>query len=298
MKIVVLGANGMLGHKMFQTLHKYYPDTVGTLRSEPLGITHSFIQLYPTDTFCIGLDVMEIKDLQNFLNNLRPDYIVNCIGIIKQLPAAKEAIPSIMINSLLPHLLADWTNAWGGRLIHFSTDCIFSGKKGDYSEHDLSDAEDLYGKTKYLGEVQQDNALTLRTSIIGRELSGFHSLLEWFLSQDGNTVGGFVNAIYSGVTTNYLSQLVLKIINEIQFLRGLYHIAATPISKYDLLNKIKQYYHLNVNIEPSYGFQCDRSLNGNAFEESTGLPIIDWDSLLSELVSDTTPYSKWRKNDQ
>jgi len=295
MRIVVLGANGMLGHKMFHTLRAQFPETVGTLRGAPRGITRSFVKQYPTDAFCIGLDAMETKDFRNFLSKLRPDYIVNCIGIIKQLPVAKEAIPSIMINSLLPHQLAEWASAWGGRLIHFSTDCVFNGKKGNYKEDDLSDAEDLYGKSKYLGEVRRDNALILRTSIIGRELEGFHSLLEWFLAQKGRTVEGFVNAIYSGVTTNYLSQLVSRIIDKKPSLAGLYHIASQPISKYDLLNKIKQFYHLGVNIKPNYDFRCNRSMHNKAFLEQTGFAILDWDSLLTELAAEPTPYSFWRQ---
>jgi dTDP-4-dehydrorhamnose reductase len=298
MNIVVLGANGMLGHKMFQVLRAQFSETVGTFRGEPQGMTRSFVKHYPPDAFCIGLDVMKTTDLQSFLNTLQPDYIVNCIGIIKQIPAAKEAIPSIMINSLLPHLLADWVGAWGGRLIHFSTDCVFSGKKGNYREDDLSDAEDLYGRTKYLGEVQRDNALILRTSIIGRELEGFHSLLEWFLTQKGRTVEGFVHAIYTGVTTIYLSQLVVRIINENPGLAGLFHVATDPISKYDLLNKIKQCYRLDVNIEPNYDFRCDRSLHSEAFLERTGWVIPDWDSLLADLAADPTAYSFWRQTCQ
>jgi len=295
MKIVVLGANGMLGHKMFQTLRTQFPETVGTLRGEPRGMTRSFIKQYPADAFCIGLDVMETKDLRNFLNTLRPDYIVNCIGIIKQLPAAKEAIPSIMINSLLPHLLADWASDWGGKLIHFSTDCVFSGEKGNYREDDLSDAEDLYGKTKYLGEARRDNALIIRTSIIGRELEGFSSLLEWVLAQKGKKVGGFVNAIYTGVTTIYLSQLVARIISENPSLAGLFQVATEPISKYDLLRKIKQYYQLDVQIEPNVDFRCDRSMHSEMFLERTGWVVPDWDSLLAELADDQTPYSLWRQ---
>ncbi len=295
MRILILGAGGMLGHKMFQTLYAWFPETVGTLRVEPQGMTNFFVNQYHADAFYTGIDVMETKDFRNFLNILRPDYIVNCIGIVKQLPTAKESIPSIMINSLLPHLLADWTSAWGGRLIHFSTDCVFSGKKGNYKEEDLSDAEDLYGKTKYLGEVRRDNSLILRTSIIGRELAGFHSLLEWFLAQKGKTIEGFGHAIYTGVTTLYLSQLVARIVFEKPNLTGLFHVISEPISKYNLLSKIKQYYHLDVQIEANYDFRCDRSLCGEVFLKRTNWEAPDWDFLLTELVDDQTPYSLWRQ---
>jgi len=295
MSIIVLGANGMLGHKMFQTLRARFPATVGTLRGAPKGMSRSFVKQYPADSFYIGQDVMKTEALRNFLTTQRPDFIINCVGIIKQLPAAKEAIPSILINSLLPHLLADWASAWGGRLIHFSTDCVFSGRKGNYTENDPSDAEDLYGKSKYLGEVHRDNALILRTSIIGRELEGFRSLLEWILAQHGKTVEGFVHAIHTGVTTIYLSQLASRIIAEFADLAGIFHVATQPISKYDLLQKIKQCYHLDVQIEPNYDFQCDRSLRSEAFLTRTGWAVPDWDTLLAELAADPTPYSLWRK---
>lgn len=295
MTIIVMGANGMLGHKIFQTLRDRYPETVGMLRSEPKGIARAFVKQYPVDAFHIGLDVTKTEDLQSFLITLQPDYIVNCIGIIKQLHAAKEAIPSIMINALLPHLLADWASAWGGRLIHFSTDCVFSGHKGNYSEEDLSDAEDLYGKSKFLGEVHRENALILRTSIIGRELEGFRSLLEWFLAQQGKTVNGFVHAIYTGVTSVYLSQLVARIVAEASDLAGLFQVATRPISKYYLLQKIKQCYRLDVQVEPDYDFRCDRSLRSEAFLARTGWAVPDWDTLLMELAADPTPYSLWRQ---
>ena len=294
MKICVLGANGMLGHKMFQTLRVRYPETTGTFRREPEGMVQAFVKQYPAEAFYRGLDAANNGGLRKFLTALRPDYIVNCIGIIKQLQAAKEAIPSIEINALLPHLLADWASEWGGRLIHFSTDCVFSGRKGNYTEEDPSDAEDLYGKTKYLGEVQRDNALILRTSIIGRELEGFLSLLEWFLAQKGKTVKGYVNAIYTGVTTIYLSQFVARIIDERPDLSGLFQVATEPISKYDLLHKIKQCYRLDMQIEPDIDFQCDRSMKSDLFYERTGWAKPDWDTLLKELVADPTPYSLWR----
>ncbi len=296
MKVIVLGADGMLGHKMFQYLHEYLPQTVGTLHSKPEGLVHSFIKQYPENMFIHNIDAMQDGPLFNELNRIKPDYIINCIGIIKQLSASKESIPSITLNSLLPHKLAQWSAKWGGKLIHFSTDCVFSGKTGGYDENSFSDSNDLYGRTKFLGEASQENALILRTSIIGREVKGFHSLLEWFIAQNNSTVNGFAKAIYSGVTTNYLSSLVYKLIVEDQNINGLYQVSSTPISKLHLLEKIKTIYRLNINIIPNYDFQIDRSLNGRLFESTTGIEIPNWDSMLENLQKDKTSYALWRKN--
>ncbi|MDQ2945657.1 MAG: sugar nucleotide-binding protein, partial [Acidobacteriota bacterium] len=202
-KILVLGGAGMLGHKMFQTLRERFPGTLCTTRRAADSPEISRFDRLWKGSAIPGVDVMKPVDLERTLREIRPDFMVNCVGVIKQRREAHLPIPSITVNSLLPHQLAGMAANWGGRVIHFSTDCVFSGKRGQYTENDPSDAEDLYGKSKFLGEVAVSNALTLRTSIIGRELSEHQSLLDWFLSQNHRKVRGFTRVIYSGVTTNH-----------------------------------------------------------------------------------------------
>jgi dTDP-4-dehydrorhamnose reductase len=238
---------------------------------------------------------MDLSALRRTLEAERPDVIINCVGIVKQRQEARLAIPSITINSLLPHLLAEWAGNWGGRLIHFSTDCVFSGKKGNYCEDDPSDAEDLYGKSKYLGETTEANALTLRTSMIGRELDHFSSLLEWFLAQKGRRVKGFRRVIYTGVTTNHLADLVGKIINDYPLLFGLYQVTAPAINKYELLSRLRDAFHLDVEIVADDSEVSDRSMNGWCFLKATAYREPSWDDLIAQLAQDKTPYDQWQR---
>lgn len=295
MKIIVLGGEGMLGHKMFQTLSSRFPDTKCTIYGSLKDPFYQAIPLFTLKNTIEKVNAMDLPALRQLLEKEKPDFIINCIGIVKQRDEGKAAIPSITINSLLPHLLADWLVPWGGRLIHFSTDCVFSGKKGNYSEDDSSDAEDLYGKSKFLGEVASQNALTLRTSIIGRELSHFKSLLEWFLSQKGKKVKGFRRVIYSGVTTNYLSELVMKIVTDHTKLSGLSQVTAPPISKYDLLCRLRVAYKLDVDIVSDDSEVSDRSMTGGRFLKLTGYKEPTWDYLINQLSEDKTPYEQWTK---
>lgn len=294
MKILVLGGTGMLGHKVFQAALSRGFDvacTVSRPREDPLIRR---VGLFHQGRVIAGVDAMDFPRLRALLVAERPDVVVNCIGVIKQRDAARAPIPSITLNALLPHKLAEWAGGWGGRLIHFSTDCVFSGKTGGYTEDSPSDAEDLYGKSKYLGEVASGNALTLRTSIIGRELSHFRSLLEWFLSQKGQRVRGFTRVIYSGVTTNHLAELVCGIAAGRPGLSGLYQVAAPPISKHDLLRMIREAYRLDVEIVPDDAEVSDRSMSGEAFLRATGCEAPDWPGLINRLAEDPTPYGDWR----
>jgi dTDP-4-dehydrorhamnose reductase len=292
--LLVLGSEGMLGHKMFQTLSSHYPGTKCTIFGSLTDPFYQTIPLFTKRNTIEKVDAMDLQALRQTLEKEKPDFIINCIGIVKQRDEGKMAIPSITINSLLPHLLAEWALGWGGRLIHFSTDCVFSGRKGHYTENDPSDAEDLYGKSKYLGEVAIDNALTLRTSIIGRELTHFKSLLEWFLAQKGKKVKGFRHVIYSGVTTNYISELVGKIIAEHPELSGLYQVTAPAITKHDLLCLLRDAYNLDIEIVPEDGEISDRSMIGKRFLKVTGYKEPTWDYLISQLTNDKTPYDNWR----
>lgn len=294
MKILVLGGEGMLGHKMFQVLRARYPETCCTIRGSLDEPFYRRIDLFRHGTVLEKVDAMDLSALRRTLREIRPGFIVNCVGVIKQREEAKAAIPTITLNALLPHQLAEYAQEWGGRVIHFSTDCVFSGNRGGYTEDDPSDAEDLYGKSKHLGEATAENALTLRTSIIGRELSHFRSLLEWFLAQEGKSVRGFRRVIYSGVTTNYLARRVGDLIGDHPRLSGLYQVTSAPISKHDLLCLLRDAFKLDVGIVPDEQEVSDRSMVGDRFMKATGYACLPWPELASDLADDPTPYGKWR----
>jgi len=292
-RVMVLGAAGMLGHKVVQRLAAGGAEVSAVVRRPwyalPVGARSL---LDPSRTLC-DVDVADFTALLRHLEHRRPAVVVNCVGVIKQRADAKSAVPSITINALLPHRLAEAIAPWGGRLIHFSTDCVFDGLRGRYTECDVPNATDLYGRTKALGEVTAANALTLRTSIIGRELSMHQSLLDWFLAQNHRTVRGFTKAIYAGVTTPYLADVVARLIAERPDLNGLYQVASDAISKYDLLLLLRDVYRMDVVVEPDEAFFCDRSMLADKFETATGYRCPDWPSLAAQLAADATPYNDW-----
>jgi dTDP-4-dehydrorhamnose reductase len=292
-KIVVLGGAGMLGHKMFQVLRERFAGTFCTVRKDVRKSPLDQVELLQGDDVLQGVDVTDFLALEAILSAFRPEYVVNCVGVIKQRAEAASPIPSITVNSLLPHELARMAAGWGGRVIHFSTDCVFDGTRGGYNEEDFSDANDLYGKSKYLGEVAVSNALTLRTSIIGRELTEHRSLLDWFLGQNHKTVRGYRRVIYSGVTTNHLAGLVASIILEHSDLNGLYQVAGEPISKYDLLGLLREAYGLDVRIEPDDFEVSDRSMKCGRLREKIAYQCPPWPVLTRQLAEDNTPYEKW-----
>ena len=295
MDILVLGGTGMLGHKMFQTLGKRFAETWCTIRRSLADPVLGKIDIFRNGRV-LEIDATDFSCLEKALLDRRPRVIVNCIGVVKQRPEAAAPIPSIVINSLLPHRLLEICQRWDGRLIHISTDCVFSGRKGGYAETDISDAEDLYGRTKFLGEVQGQSALTLRTSMIGRELFHFQSLLEWFLSQRGGQVKGFTRALLSGVTTNLLCEVVADIIADHSRLSGLYQVTGPTISKFELLGVLRDAYGLDIQIEPDTDFACDRSMRGEKFQQATGFRSPTWPELAAQLVADPTPYDAWRQS--
>jgi len=288
----------MLGHKVYQVLKERFPDTHCTIRQSGEDERIVKISLLQSDNVIDGVNAEDLNSVAKVLAEHRPKVIVNCVGIIKQRSESVFALPSITVNALLPPWLAEQCASWGGRLIHISTDCVFSGEgnrsNGGYTEDDPSDAEDLYGKTKHLGEVTVENAITLRTSIIGRELFHYGSLLEWFLSQQKAQVTGFRNALYSGVTTNHLAEVIGDVIQFHPDLSGLYQITSQTISKYDLLCLLRDAYKLDVEIIPDEIFHCDRSMLGNKFRRATGYVCPPWPKLTAQLASDTTPYEHWR----
>ena len=294
-EFLVLGGAGMLGHKVLQHLLDRGDDVGATVRDTASNAALLAPELFKAvPTIVDQFDVADSDRALQRVAELRPRVIINCIGIVKQRSIAKEFVPSIVVNSLWPHLLADAAGTWGGRVIHISTDCVFSGARGAYNEADSPDATDVYGRTKALGELDQTNSLTVRTSIIGRELQHFSSLLEWFIARRGSRVGGFTRAWFSGVTTNCLARVVRNLIYGWPSLHGLYHLAGPRISKHDLLCVINRELRLGIEIVPEDVFFCDRSLDGTRFHNATGFTPPTWDEMIGELANDTTPYSKWR----
>lgn len=283
MRILVLGGDGMLGHQVFLTLSKHYEVRV-TLH-QPLA-AYEALNLYNYDNAYAGIDVQNFESLLDVFTNFKPEAVINAIGIVKQRKLAKEAIACLRLNALLPHLLSQLCRLIGSRLVHISTDCVFSGKKGDYRESDTADADDLYGRTKLLGEVHEPHCITIRSSIIGLELSRKTSLIEWFLAQKGE-INGFTKAIYTGLTTKEMSRLIEGLLMNHSELHGLWHVASQPINKYNLLTLLSsKLARTDVKILPDNSFTCDRSLNGQQFEKVTGYKAPSWDSMLDELARD------------
>jgi dTDP-4-dehydrorhamnose reductase len=290
-KVLILGATGMLGHKLYQVLRPSF-DVVGTIRSGYKIISrYSFME--PT-ILNPRFDAMEPKAPRQVIESIRPDVVVNCIGVINKLMDKVGIEDATRLNAELPHELYHICQPKGIRLIHISTDCVFSGKKGNYTEDDPSDAEDDYGKTKYLGEVKGEGALTLRTSIIGRELNSSNGLLEWFISNRGGTVQGWSNAIFSGFPTLHLSRIIADVITNHPDLSGLYNVSAESISKYTLLSLINKALGLNIVLNVSPEPREDRSLDSTKFRKATGFAPLPWNNMIKELAEDAEPYAKWR----
>ncbi len=282
----------MLGHKLWQVLSRRFDMHVTLRRSFD---SYSRYKLFDRARTVDCVSAEDFPSVVKAFEEVSPTVVVNCIGIVKQAEAARDPLVSIEVNSLFPHRLARLCRTRGIRLIHISTDCVFSGRKGDYTENDFSDAEDLYGRTKFLGEVSDEGCLTLRTSMIGRELETSNGLIEWFLAQEGNTVSGYKRAIFSGFTTNALAEIIAKIITEHTDIHGVWHVASDPFSKFELLSLVKQVYKLNIHIEPDETVVCDRSLNSERFRKVTGFVPPTWHDMIEQMYKDTTPYSQLRR---
>jgi dTDP-4-dehydrorhamnose reductase len=281
----------MLGHKLWQVLSADI-DTFVTIRGD--FDAYRRYDLFDRARTFPGIDAGDLDAITRLIAVVKPDHVVNCIGIIKQVSAAQDPLTSIGINSLFPHRLANVCVAAGARLIHISTDCVFSGRKGGYREDDISDAEDLYGRSKFLGEVSGPGSLTLRTSIIGRELRSTTGLVEWFLANRGGSVAGYTNAIFSGLTTLELSRLIRDIITRHRELTGLYQVSVDPIRKLDLLRLLNEAYGTKTEIRPDEDVHVDRSLDSSRFRTATGYRPPKWEALVSAMKDDPTPYDRWR----
>ena len=281
----------MLGHKLVQVLQKRF-DVWTTVRTNPKEfINLGFIE---TEKVFRYVEIENFDHAEKVFSISKPDVVINAVGIIKQLPTSKEVVKTLKINSIFPHQLAQLVETSGARLITISTDCVFNGRKGNYREEDISDAEDLYGKSKNLGEITAPNCLTLRTSIIGRELKTSHSLVEWFLSNRGKKVKGFTKAIYSGFPTVVLADIISDLVENHKHLQGLYHVSSEPISKFDLLCLLKKFYEVPVEIEPFGDFEMDRSLDSTRFRKDTGFIPLGWEKMIQIMARDSTPYDNFR----
>lgn len=280
MRLVILGGTGMLGHTLWERLPRRFPDTYTTIRK---GISdYGDDRLFESDRVIDHMDVMDLRMLEGALMVIKPDVILNCIGITKRREDPQNPIPSIILNAMLPHKLAKLAADLKAKLIHFSTDCVFDGKTGHYSDDTPPNATDLYGRTKALGEVTDNNALTLRSSFIGKELQEGTELLEWFLSQT-DVVRGFKNAIYTGLTTLELCRVIEKLLLNYPDASGLYNVSSEPINKFDLLRLIGEKMHRCVEIIPDESFHCDRSLDSARFRRDFGYTPPPWTKMVEEL---------------
>jgi dTDP-4-dehydrorhamnose reductase len=278
MKVLILGAAGMLGNAMIRTFREDGDiETWGTLRGK---VPAQLAALALGERLLQNLHADQADSLRDALTRSRPDLVINCIGLVKQFTEAEDPLQAVPVNTLLPHQLARLCEAAGARLVHMSTDCVFSGEKGNYRETDVPDAKDVYGRSKLLGEVDYPHAITLRTSIIGHELNTGHALVEWFLSQH-DECRGFTRAIFSGLPTVALARVVRDYVIPNPELRGVYHVAAEPISKYDLLKLIADVYGKRIRIVPDDSVVIDRSLNGSRFARATGFHAPPWQELVS-----------------
>jgi dTDP-4-dehydrorhamnose reductase len=276
-RVFVVGATGMLGNAVIRVFaHSLGIEVAGSARS---AAALEFMAPSLRDRIVCNVDVDNVDALRQLLERVRPDVVINCVGVVKQLEAAQDPLLAIPINSLLPHRLARLCMLFGARLIHISTDCVFSGSRGMYREDDVVDARDLYGLSKFLGEVDYLNAITLRTSIVGHELNSAHGLVGWFLAQHGR-VRGYSRAVFSGLPTVELARVIRDYVMPRPELHGLYHVSASPIAKLDLLRLVADEYNKEIFIEPDAQLIVDRSLDSTRFRKATGYSPPSWPDLV------------------
>lgn len=283
-RVLILGCTGMIGHTLFTKLSERDTiDIFGTCR-ESLGLREWF---GPDLMIKIrsGVDSNNIDSIVGAMVSTEPDVVVNCLGMIKQLPLDENPQDVIATNALLPHRVAMVCNIAGVRMIHLSTDCVFRGDKGNYIETDVADATDLYGRTKYLGEVSSPNCLTLRMSTVGHELRGNRGLLEWFLAQD-KQVRGYKNMLFSGISTIEVARVIDEYVLPNAQLTGIYHVSSSAISKYDFLKAIAEKYQKKIMIEPDESVMIDRTLDSSRFRSVTGYQPPTWEKMIDDMYWD------------
>lgn len=282
MKVLVIGVSGMIGSTIVRVLSENTAWKVyGTVRS---GSIKQFFPEGISENILTNIDILNHDSLISLFDNIRPNVVINCAGLTKHIIGSDIPAKAIPINALMPHRLAELCKLIDARLIHISTDCVYSGNRGNYLETDPADSMDIYGKSKWLGEVEYPHAVTIRTSTIGHELSTKHGLLEWFLSQEGQCKG-FQRAIFSGLPTITLAQIIRDIVIPNKDLHGLYHVAGEPISKYDLLKLIAEVYGKSIELIKDEKFIIDRSLNSGKFHAATGYTPPEWPDLIKLMHS-------------
>ena len=280
MRILVLGASGLLGNAVIRELSKTEDLRVyGTIRSES---SKKYFSKQISRNLISNINVENFDSLLSIFDEIHPNIVVNCIGLVKQIDSSAYPLQAIPMNSVLPHRLAIVSSLAGARLVHISTDCVFSGSRGFYKEVDVPDASDLYGRSKLLGEVDYPNAITLRTSIIGHELESARSLIGWFLSEKGS-VKGYRGAIFSGLPTVEIARIIRDYVMPHPQLHGMYHVSADPINKYDLLQLVAKEYEKKIEIELDDSFVMDRSLDSTRFREATGYRPPSWVELVKQM---------------
>jgi dTDP-4-dehydrorhamnose reductase len=285
-KILVLGANGMLGGSIFRYLSMAEEfSTYGTVRSQE---AKTKLNNQGFRNIIENIDVTNPMSMRNAMRQTAPNIVINCVGIIKQKNNAGSHCDVIEINSLLPHRLASICTELSAQLVHFSTDCVFNGRLGDYKEDSIPDAIDLYGRSKLLGEVVYDKHLTLRTSIIGHEINSRDSLVDWFLSQH-DEVKGFANAVFSGLPTISVAKFIHEHVLQ-GGLSGLYHLSASPIDKYSILKMISECYQFPINLIKTSSFSIDRSLNSEKLFLTTGFKPKTWPQLIKDMNDEYKAY--------
>jgi dTDP-4-dehydrorhamnose reductase len=283
MRILILGGDGMLGHRL---LRQFAPNHETRVTVRQSLEAYRSCRLFDRANTYDEIDARDPAALPKVLGEFRPEAVINAVGVIKQRPGARDSVLSIEVNSLFPHYLARLCEARGAHLIHLSTDCVFSGGKGNYAETDHPDPVDTYGFSKLLGEVIRPEALTLRTSMIGIEIARKTGLVEWFLSQRGKMIKGYRKAIFSGFTTAELARIIEHLLTAHPKAAGLYHVSAAPISKFDLLSGLNSKLSLDIRITPDDAVVVDRSLDSQRFQRDFGYSPPSWDRMLDELAAE------------
>ena len=283
-RILIFGCSGMLGHKILQKLceNKYFFITCVYRNKKKIN----FLRKKNIKFKKINKS-LNFKFLKNLFNKNKFDYVINCIGVIKQKKNVNKK-KLFFLNSEFPKKIAEFSNKYDFKFIHFSTDCVFSGKKGSYKETDKKDAKDLYGISKIKGEPKKNNkrVLTLRTSFIGHEINSKDSLLDWFVYNKNEIVNGYNKAYFSGLTNLEISKIVNKIISKNNFKSGLFHLAGNRIDKFRLLKIINKIYKLKKIIKKDSSIKIDRSLQNYKFCKNFKFKTKKWNKLIKELNND------------
>lgn len=291
MRLLILGGSGMLGHRLWLACRDRFETTValhGRLADRP------WAGLFDPARTLEGVDLLDDAALGAALLRARPDVVVNAAGLVKQRPDGEDPLANARLNALLPHRVAALCAAGGSRLVHLSTDCVFSGRRGGYTEEDLPDPTDVYGRAKLLGEVAGAGRLTLRTSIVGRELAGRQGLLEWLIANRDGRVKGYTRAVFSGLTTAAMAATVAEVVERWPSLEGVWHVASPPIAKHELLVALDGALGLGVAVEPDETVVIDRSLDDARFRAATGIPKPTWGAMVAGLAADPLPYDTLR----